>query len=292
VDERVFGEIPGVIEGAVFASRQALHDAGVHRPLRAGISGATSEGADSIVLSGGYPEDEDYGELVIYTGHGGQDQVTRRQVADQSFDAAGNAGLVVSSLEGLPVRVVRGAGGDTEFSPASGYRYDGLYQVVSFWPQRYDDGFLRCRYELRKMTPEGLPAPLSSSSVPAGPAARARVVTQRLVRSTEVTRRVKRLHRNACQICGGTVDTPRGRYAEGAHIRPLGRPHDGPDSAENVLCLCPNDHVRLDRGAIVISEELEVIDVASGSVAGTLREIRSHPVGRAHLAYHRGLFSP
>jgi hypothetical protein len=24
----------------------------------------------------------------------------------------------------------------------------------------------------------------------------------------------------------------------------VGRPHNGPDTADNVLCLCPNDHVR------------------------------------------------
>jgi putative restriction endonuclease len=51
---RVFGEISGVILGAVFESREALAKSGVHPPTVAGISGSQNEGADSIVLSGGY----------------------------------------------------------------------------------------------------------------------------------------------------------------------------------------------------------------------------------------------
>jgi putative restriction endonuclease len=43
------------------------HDAGVHRPLQAGISGAVSEGADSIVVSGGSEDDRDFGDTIVYT---------------------------------------------------------------------------------------------------------------------------------------------------------------------------------------------------------------------------------
>jgi putative restriction endonuclease len=73
---RIFGEIPGVPPGRAFDSRRALSDAGVHRPLQAGISGAGSEGADFIVVSGGYEDDEDYGDELVYTGHGGNDPQT------------------------------------------------------------------------------------------------------------------------------------------------------------------------------------------------------------------------
>ncbi len=38
----------------------------------AGISGSESEGADSIVLSGGYEDDEDLGDEIVYAGHGGR----------------------------------------------------------------------------------------------------------------------------------------------------------------------------------------------------------------------------
>jgi hypothetical protein len=71
MSERIFGEIPGMSVGRSFANREELSRSGVHRPLQAGISGAQDEGADSIVLSGGYEDDQDFGDLIVYTGHGG-----------------------------------------------------------------------------------------------------------------------------------------------------------------------------------------------------------------------------
>jgi len=48
-------------------AKRRLSQARVHRPLQAGISGNGHEGADSIVVSGGYEDDEDYGNALIYT---------------------------------------------------------------------------------------------------------------------------------------------------------------------------------------------------------------------------------
>ncbi len=69
---RLFGPIPGVEVGTLFEGRKQLLDAGVHRPLVAGISGSGVEGADSVVASGGYEDDVDEGDLILYTGHGGR----------------------------------------------------------------------------------------------------------------------------------------------------------------------------------------------------------------------------
>lgn len=76
------GEIDGIRDGTTFKSRRELHDTGIHRGLQQGI-GARGE---SIVLSGGYVDDEDYGDVIIYTGEGGRDQRTGRQIADQTND--------------------------------------------------------------------------------------------------------------------------------------------------------------------------------------------------------------
>ena len=101
---------------------------------------------------------------------------------------------------------------------------------------------------------------------------------------------MKRLHKYRCQVCGERLETPAGPYAESAHIRPLGRPHDGPDTEGNVLCLCPNHHVLFDSGAIHVDDDFEVINAASGDSLGELRRIRKHAVDRDQLAYHRGLY--
>jgi putative restriction endonuclease len=50
---RIFGHIDGIPVGASFPDRRALLEAGVHRQLQAGIAGSATEGADSIVVSGG-----------------------------------------------------------------------------------------------------------------------------------------------------------------------------------------------------------------------------------------------
>jgi putative restriction endonuclease len=82
---------PGYPEGSEFASRDELNKTGVHRPTQAGISGAADEGADSIVVSGGYEDDRDNGDEIIYTGHGGRDPNTGKQIADQQFDRGNKA---------------------------------------------------------------------------------------------------------------------------------------------------------------------------------------------------------
>ncbi len=68
---RICGHVPGYREGYEFSSRLDLSASGGHAPRQAGISGSQQEGADSIVLSGKYEDDEDHGNLLIYTGHGG-----------------------------------------------------------------------------------------------------------------------------------------------------------------------------------------------------------------------------
>lgn len=93
-------------------------------------------------MSGGYEDDEDYGAVIVYTGHGGRDNNTGRQVADQTFDAPGNAAVLTSKLTGAPVRVVRGVHRGSPTAPDTGMRYDGLYRVVDAWQERGRSGFL------------------------------------------------------------------------------------------------------------------------------------------------------
>tara|TARA_B100001123_G_scaffold350114_1_gene400392 strand:- start:9739 stop:10032 length:294 start_codon:yes stop_codon:yes gene_type:complete len=90
-----FGHIDGVTIGSTFGTYKDLNVAGIHRPTQAGIGGTEAEGADSIVMSGGYEDDEDWGDEIIYTGQGGNDSATKKQVADQTW-TRGNLALVRS----------------------------------------------------------------------------------------------------------------------------------------------------------------------------------------------------
>jgi putative restriction endonuclease len=282
--ERHFGEIDGYPVGSVFPDRKALSVAGVHRPTQAGISGSEEEGADSIVVSGGYEDDEDYGEVIVYTGHGGKDPNTGRQVADQEL-TRGNLALAVSCREGLPVRVVRGAGAESRFAPDTGFRYDGLYRVENYWHEKGRSGFLVWRFRLVRDDPHTPPWATTGESV-TSPAPRVATTTQRIVRNSAVVNQVKLLHDHRCQVCRTRLETPSGPYAEGAHVKPLGKPHDGPDTKDNVLCLCPNHHVLFDLGAFTIRDDLSL-----DGLAGKLHTVSGHVLNVEYIRYHRGLFT-
>lgn len=268
--------------GTLFASRRELFDAGVHRALQAGIVGAVSDGAESIVLSGGYSDDQDSGDEIVYTGEGGRDSKTGRQIADQEFNGH-NQSLVTSCLQGLPVRVIRSVRHESPHSPNAGYRYDGLWRVEDYWRSPGLQGFLVCQYRLVPL--EDLASSAQSSSSEATPAPRTLSTISRLIRDTEVSRLVKRLHGFRCQVCGIRLECEGGPYAEAAHIRPLGAPHHGPDVPSNVLCLCPNCHVMFDRGAILISDDFNLIGTESA-----LRCLPSHSIDATQIEYHRRIW--
>ena len=110
-------------------------------------------------------------------------------------------------------------------------------------------------------------------SEPASPG-RVAQETYRILRDTELVRKLKKLHANKCQICGEAIQLRnRETYSEGHHIRPLGRPHNGPDVAGNIVVLCPNHHVMCDYGAIRLNRtELHIV--------------HGHRVDDAYISYH------
>lgn len=96
----------------------------------------------------------------------------------------------------------------------------------------------------------------------------------RILRDTEIARKVKALHQYACQLCGHSILLPDGtKYAEAHHIRPLGDPHGGPDIPENIVCLCPNHHAELDYGA----RDLKLSE---------LQAVKGHVIGPQFIDYH------
>ena len=86
---------PGIEVGMNWFRRIQVSEEGVHRPPVAGISGRAEEGCQSIVLAGGYEDDEDNGDFFTYTGSGGRDlsgnKRTAGQTSDQKLDKAGTS---------------------------------------------------------------------------------------------------------------------------------------------------------------------------------------------------------
>ena len=284
----VFGHVGSARPGDLFASRAELARHGQHRPLQAGICATQEQGAESIVLSDKYEDDEVHDDFILYTGHGGRSEESGQQVADQTLTKA-NKGLARSQVTGLPVRVFRKV---TTADGAQAFCYEGLFRVVSrdYRPGR--SGFMVFLFRLEPLVAEvaAPPAPAKSYAQAdlfdqpeaAEPAPRYEATVSRLIRDTSITRQVKALHGSRCQVCGERLVTPAGFYAEAAHIRPLGAPHHGPDALGNVLCLCPNHHALFDFGSFSVADDYSLL-----GLPGKLRLHSSHQLDLAHFAYHR-----
>ncbi|WP_051467410.1 caspase, EACC1-associated type [Actinomadura oligospora] len=289
-----YGEVPGVKPGQLYQSRRELSDAYVHRALQAGICGSKHKGgAESIVVSGGYVDDEDHGDVIIYTGHGGRDPNTGRQVADQRPADSGNAALIASITSRYPVRVIRGAAGDPEYSPPIGFSYDGLYTVESYWAKPGRDGFRVLQFRLEKSNDQAPPvAPTGSPEARAGyDLSRWAPVSLDVYRDRRVAASVCRMHSYECQLCGVVLQSPDGlQITPTTHLKSLSPPHHGPDVPENVLCLCPTHRVQLDLGIFTIEDDLTVIDETTGAPVGELIDHPRHKVSPEYIRYHRGLY--
>ncbi|KMV28361.1 hypothetical protein AB733_24165 [Photobacterium swingsii] len=277
---RVFGHIPGIKPGDKFKNRDALSKAGVHCPTVAGISGSKLEGADSIVLSGGYEDDEDFGDVIIYTGAGGQD-TRKKQVADQTLDSV-NLALAKSKTDCLPVRVTRGYKHKNEHSPDSGYQYSGLYHVEDYWKELGKSGYIIWRYRLVAEDVNIIIDEVNEPPAEYGAPKRKSTSSNKLVRDYRKALNVKKWYKYKCQVCGIAIETSAGLYAEAAHIKPLGEPHNGPDSEHNILCLCPNHHVMFDNGGFTISDDFTLI-----GIPGELVTVKKHKIDIRFIHYHR-----
>lgn len=93
-----------------------------------------------------------------------------------------------------------------------------------------------------------------------------------LIRNRKLVAAIKEKYGDACQICGIRLEIRKGiYYSEVHHIRPLGKPHNGPDRLENMICVCPNHHVLLDIGSLKIS--ISYLSL-------------KHDIDQEHISYH------
>jgi predicted HNH restriction endonuclease len=121
-------------------------------------------------------------------------------------------------------------------------------------------------------TPKAIDLP-SGNEAPA----KSQVTTYRVLRDTELARKIKKLYNDCCQICDLQLTLKSGQsYSEAHHIIPLGSPHNGPDIPENIIVLCPNHHVLCDYGSIELS--LQEIKMKKG-----------HLINQASIDYHNNV---
>ncbi len=177
--------------------------------------------------------------------------------------------------------MIRGATPHSPYAPEEGYCYDGLFSVEDYWKEKGKSGFMVWKFRLRKINTESHLSTAQEDTENYRQPQRVETTIQRIVRNTEVAQQVKELYQYRCQVCDMVITTSAGVYAEAAHIQPLGKPHNGPDIMENILCLCPNYHVMLDYGGFSILEDFSLI-----GIAGKLIVHRKHSIGNEYLFYH------
>eukprot|EP00123_Amoebidium_parasiticum_P013805 comp22162_c0_seq1/m.32491 comp22162_c0_seq1/g.32491 ORF comp22162_c0_seq1/g.32491 comp22162_c0_seq1/m.32491 type:complete len:816 (-) comp22162_c0_seq1:813-3260(-) len=174
------GPVPGIRVGQLWPYRVNCSEDGVHPPIVAGMYGTPKTGCLSIVLSGGYDDDQDEGDWFWYTGAGGRDLSGNKRSAEQSKDqelkstnlALANCHNKKDWKKGQPIRVIRcsklAKTNHGDYAPSINdhpncaewkqcFRYDGLYKVVEWGPQKGNSGFIVYRYKLKRDDPE--PAP-------------------------------------------------------------------------------------------------------------------------------------
>jgi hypothetical protein len=118
-----------------------------------------------------------------------------------------------------------------------------------------------------------------------------RMVVRRVrLRNTLLAAEIKRRYQNTCQVCRERVQLATCTYAESHHIKPMGSPHNGPDVEGNILVVCPNHHVMLDRGALVIDpSSLMVRHVRDAIEPRPLLLRQWHKLTRRYIEYHAAI---
>lgn len=110
--------------------------------------------------------------------------------------------------------------------------------------------------------------------------------TTRVIRDTKISKGLKKLYNNRCQICGTVIELFNRDYSETHHLRPLGSEHEGPDIKQNIIVVCPNHHAQLDYRALGIKPSTLEIVHRNGQKLGKLRVRKKHELGRNFLKYH------
>jgi hypothetical protein len=153
---RRIGVVPGVEVGDIFFFRMELCLIGLHAPCMAGIdymnlkiSQDDEPVAVSIVSSGGYDDNMEDGDVLIYSGQGGNYYRKGKEISDQKLER-GNLALEKSLHRGNEVRVIRGFK-DVAYTTGKVYVYDGLYKIQESWVEKGKSGCNIFKYKLVRL---------------------------------------------------------------------------------------------------------------------------------------------
>ncbi|KAF5816293.1 putative histone-lysine N-methyltransferase chromatin remodeling SET family [Helianthus annuus] len=155
--DKTYGPVPGVEVGDEFQYRVELFLVGIHRLLQGGIDYVKKGNkffAVSVVASGGYDNEVDKPDCLMYSGAGGvgKDKSYENQKLER-----GNLALKNNVDLKYPVRVIRGykvkppESSDSNNKVLTTYIYDGLYTVESCNQVTGPKGNMVFKFELKRV---------------------------------------------------------------------------------------------------------------------------------------------
>ena len=108
----------------------------------------------------------------------------------------------------------------------------------------------------------------------------------RVIRDTTKTKKMKKLYKNKCQVCGISIYDI---YSEVHHVWGLGeKPVGGDDDYDNMLVLCPNHHAFFDIGLIKFSIERKniLLDLKGNELENKISFRKNHSLAPKNIEYH------
>uniref|UniRef100_A0A0E0BND9 YDG domain-containing protein n=1 Tax=Oryza glumipatula TaxID=40148 RepID=A0A0E0BND9_9ORYZ len=218
-NHKMIGHVPGVEVGDIFFFRIEMCIIGLHAPAMGGIDYISSKNKDEtlavcIISSGGYENDDDDTDILVYTGQGGNSR--HKEKHDQKLER-GNLALMNSKIKKNQIRVVRSAQ-DPFCNSGKIYIYDGLYRIEDTWTDTAKNGFNVFKYKLRRDPgqPDGISLWKMTEKWKANPATREKAILLDLSSKVE--------HLPVCLV--NDVDDEKGpshfNYVAGVkYLRPL-----------------------------------------------------------------------
>lgn len=185
-------------------------------------------------------------------------------------DSSGRAGFL--RTRAINIVAERGVNAKTVFahlvgknvpSKLSVYKFDALLKgwlennstQLRDWYLRDADRYDKTLIETFFGEPQVLDIPKALDIDEPPESTRIETTIYRILRDTALSREVKIAQKFKCQLCDKTIKLTDGSfYAEAHHVKPLGRPFNGPDTKDNILCVCPTCHVLLDYKAIRLDQ--------------------------------------
>jgi len=122
-----------------------------------------------------------------------------------------------------------------------------------------------------------------------------KVSIQRMVRDSRISRKLKDLYEDKCQLCDHKLRKSNGDYvSEGHHIKPYNRVHRGDDNGHNMIVLCPNCHTQFDDLYYAIHPDTEEVHCIFGEEEkyhlSNLTMHKEHKLHKMYLEYTWQLF--